>query len=249
MVCPQCRAENPADSAFCGACGRALAERAPSPHYLDRVALLRRELVILAFGVVLLLAAAFGAWYALFYQRSPAMIVRGFIEADRAGDFALEQQYVSNQWDSRVVLGILQAFRKQTGVSPFQSYRILDSSVSGQTAIVSVEITVTLPNRAGTGPLTTPGVNPPATGQNVLPITFTLLRENNEWRIDAAQTAMSVTGVLMALGYQQLGPYLPNLAPPGNLPPFSNPLPPPSNTPPSAPAPAAPTPPGSGGTI
>lgn len=238
MVCPECQSESPASSAYCGRCGRALGEEATAiPRYPDRAALLRREIVIMAVGILLLFGAAFGVWYALVYQRSPMVVVQRFIEADRAGDFALEQQFVSQQWDSQLVLGMLQAFRKQTGKSPFQNYRILGASVSGQSASVSVEITAHVPNLTGSGPASLPGPNPSPSGPTVLPITFTLRVEDGQWKIDAAQTALSVAGALVAMGYQQFGTSLPGLFPPGGPPGPSNP--PGSFTPPPGPNPPA----------
>ena len=115
MTCSRCGAESGSSDAFCRECGAPQPASGDSvPTYRSRASLLRRELAILSAGLVLLLGAAFGIWYGLFYQSSPAMVVRRFMDADRDARYADEQTYVLNRWDSQAVFSAFQAARKAT---------------------------------------------------------------------------------------------------------------------------------------
>src|SRR5437868_2374147 len=113
MFCPQCRSENPADNGFCGKCGGRLDAPAEVPRYERRESIVRREIRILIGGVLVIIAAVVIGWYLISYRRSPALVVRNFIEADRAGSFSEEQRFVSSRWDSRMILSLLQTVRQQ----------------------------------------------------------------------------------------------------------------------------------------
>src|SRR5215212_7521869 len=111
MVCSHCNSDNPAEMLYCGRCGRSMdAGNAPVPRYTDRAVLLRRELALVLLGIVVLVVAAYGAWYALFYQRSPVAVVRGFLDADIAGQYMREEQHVARGAGSRFILSTFQAF-------------------------------------------------------------------------------------------------------------------------------------------
>jgi hypothetical protein len=226
MVCPQCRADNSGANSYCGSCGATLAHSAQglplsgggrqpistperlndSPRYERRESILRREITILAAGLAFVAASPFGAWYLFFYQRSPAMIVQKFVEADRAGNLTAERQYVSSTWDSRMILSGLQTFRQQAGSSPFDKYRIADVSVNGDSATVDVEVTITAP--AAMRPIVPPAAGAPAARNNTVTVGFALIREKGEWKIDPAQTLAGLSGVLLAQSFQQLAPTL-----------------------------------------
>jgi hypothetical protein len=227
MICPHCKVENPHGDSYCGKCGHGLTEEvARLPRYTDRRLLVRRELAILLGGIFLIIVAACGAWYVVGYQRSPAMVVRKFIDADIAGQFAQQQQYVANSWDSRAALSLYQQIRQQAGASPFKNSVIKDVSVDrGQTAFINVEITVTPPKL----PVMPGGFAPPPalTTPTVFPFTFVMQRENGEWKIDSTQTLVSAAMAVAFTATQKLGPNFafPNMKlPPGfpNLAPAPN---------------------------
>jgi hypothetical protein len=235
MICPNCGNENPS-RAYCAECGARLDPGDTVMEHPRRESLLKREIVIIFAGLAALIGAAFGAWYILYASRSPGVVVVKFIEADRAGRLAEEQQYVSNHWDSRMVLSAMQTFRGQTGSSLFQKYSIAGVSEFGETATVNVQITVNPP------PLL-PGAPPPVAPAvpTTMFVPFTLIREGRDWKIDASQTLAGVSGVLMAMGIQQAAPTFQNLLPPGVMPGFG--AIPPIAAPPLSRA----TPPSSGG--
>src|SRR5262245_39978961 len=119
MVCSHCHSENPVGNGFCGKCGTALSESPyVAPRYERRESVVRREIAILACGVLGIIAAVVIGWYLVSYQRSPALVVRHFIEADRAGAFQEEERYVSTRWDSQMILSLLQNVRQSAGQSP-----------------------------------------------------------------------------------------------------------------------------------
>jgi hypothetical protein len=218
MVCAHCNRENPADTLYCGQCGRGLQTGDPStPRYADRTTLLRRELAFVFFGIVALLAAAYGAWYVVFYQRSPVAVVRGFLDADVAGQYSREEEYVAPGAGSRFILASFQTFRKQSGASPFKGYNITGSSTSGNSAYVNVNIPAKTPTPGGTpfGPM-------PGSSATSMTITFALVRQNNTWKIEPAETLASAAGVLATLGYQTVIPSLPGLLAPGAMPNLGN---------------------------
>jgi hypothetical protein len=248
MLCPSCAAENPSGNAYCGKCGTTLNEAAAFvPRYSDHKRLVRRELAVLFFGVCALLGVSWLVWYLLVSTRSPANVVRAFIESDRSGQLTRQQEMVSNTWDSRAALTLFQAIRQQSGSSPFQDYRIIRTNEGrSNQAFVDVEVTVPPPSIA----LVTPA---PATsgGNSVVPnkikitVTFVLGRQGDEWKIDSAQTLASVISALAANGFQQFRanspnfPNIPNLPlPPG----WPNILAPPQ-TAPLGPVPVQPAPP------
>jgi hypothetical protein len=207
MACAHCGAESPAGNHFCGKCGHALAEpdSGPSPRYASRSVILRREIAILSAALFVLAGTVFGVWYALFYQRSPEMVVRRFVDADLNNQFSRQNQYLVDRWDSRVVLSVFQALRRQTGGSPFRDYRITGSSQSGNTAYVNVVLTFTPPS--------VPGVNTPLNaaappGPTSVPFSFILLSDHGEWKIDGSQTLANAAGALAAVGYTQIAPLL-----------------------------------------
>lgn len=219
-LCPSCEAENASTNAYCGQCGTILDDaRAVVPRYADSKRLVRREVVILFAGVFAVLTALWTAWFFLVSTRSPAHVVRSFIEADRAGQYAQEQELISDAWDARMALSLFQGIRQQAGSSPFQNYRILDTSGSqGDTAFVTVELT--LPATAGIQP--PPLVQPPAkgaAGKQKLLVTFVLTRRGDTWKIDSSQTLSGVLSALAAQGLQQFQWNVPNLpgmtVPPG----------------------------------
>jgi hypothetical protein len=216
MICAHCRAENPADNTYCGQCGSALAEDAAPPRYPDRASLIRREIVIVAVGLLTLLAASYGVWLALYYRNSPESVVRQFIEADLAGRLDQQSQYVSSRADSRLILAAVQEFRRLSSASLFQDYRILGSTTRGQSATVSVLLTLPPPTQPPAPP--TPGMPAPPPANSTFPVTFSLIREDNEWKIDPTQTLSDVAGTLLANGYQNIQKNLPNLWPPPTLP-------------------------------
>lgn len=225
MNCGQCGAENPSDHRYCGQCSHLLDDDAPVPRYRDRTSLLRREFVLIGAGMTVLLAAAFFAWYLFYFQNSPEMVVRHFMDADRKNQFAGQQQYVSNRWDAQMMLTAFQTIRKQAGTSPFASYRIVDASSSGKTAYVHVNLLfdpIVMPAAPLLAPFRNPAapprpVPPPATpnGKVTVPVVFTLNYEDNTWKIDSSQTLATVLANLAALGYKQFGPNLLN----GGIPP------------------------------
>ncbi len=236
MICAGCGAENPSNNLFCGKCGDALSTPELEPRYSPRSVTLRRELTILALGLLLMTGAAFGAWYGMFYQRSPAMVVRRFIDADLQDQFSRQPQYLVDRWDSRMVLSAFQVIRQKTGSSPFKSCRIMGYSESGSTAYVNVQLSFTLP--------AVPGVNTPlnaaapAVATNV-PIAFVLTSQNGEWKIDGSQTLANAAGALAAVGYTQLAPLM-NGVPNIKLPGFSLPGAPAAGMPAVTPSPSQP---------
>lgn len=222
MLCPSCASENPASNGYCGKCGTVLNDAAVVvPHYGERKGLVRREIAVVAGGVCALLVAGGVAWYLLVATRSPTHVVRSFIEADRAGQFTREQEYVANTWDNQMALSLFQSLRKQSGSSPFQNYHILPGGSDKDPAHVNVEITVPPPSV----PLLAPLTAPPAANQNVpvnnvkMTVTFVLTRQNDEWKIDSSQTLASVAAALAAQGMQQFQMNPPNF----NLPNFNLP--------------------------
>ncbi len=191
------------------------------PQYRPRAVTLKREATIIAAGLALLLAAAMGAWYLIYYQRSPSAVVDRFMAADRRGSYSEETQYVADRWDSRLVLSALQNYRQQGGASPFNGSRIAGTTVTGDSAQVNVELklpAMTLPMPA------LPGIAPaPPPGNTTYVVTFVLIKQNGEWKIDPTQTLASLTGALLAGGLRGLPtapPNLPNLFPgaPGAVP-------------------------------
>jgi hypothetical protein len=226
MICPHCKAENPPADSYCGKCGHAVTEEAARlPRYTDRRLLVRRELAILLGGIFLIIAAACGAWYMVGYQRSPSAVVRKFIDADIAGQLAQQQQYVANSWDSRAALSIYQQIRRQAGVSPFKNSVIKDVSVDrGQNAFITVEITLTPPKMPAMPGFAAP---PALATSSILPISFIMVRENGEWKIDPTQTLVGAAMAVAFTATQKLAPNFtfPNLKlPPGfpNLAPAPN---------------------------
>jgi len=245
MICANCGSENPADNLYCGQCSyRLTATAAGAPHYPSRASMLRREFAILGVGLAVLLAAAFGVWYGLYYAKSPVMVVRRFVDADLNGQFSQQQPLIVNRWDAQMSLSAFQAIRRQIGRSPFQGYQVAGWSINGQTAYVTVSIPFRMPTLPGLG-IAMPGgtatpapVAPGAPPTTTLPIGFALTFENGEWRIDASQTFANAIGTLAAVGYAQIAPNLsnlpnlnlpnlnlPNLIPPGSFPNLLNPPP------------------------
>jgi hypothetical protein len=196
MNCGLCLAENQGNNAFCGQCGAPLADDSV-PRYPDQKKAARREIGIVIVGVVFVLAAAMGSYLAFYQTRSPETIVRKFIEADQKGDFAGESLYVSSGLDSRLIMSLVQGVRAQTGTSPFQQYKIIGSSVNNDRASVHVQITVNPPPAP---PSVAAPVPPVPTKYDIY---FFLIRENSDWKIDPAETAAGLTGVLLAAGLQQ----------------------------------------------
>jgi len=203
------------------------------PQYGTRDSLFKRELAIIAAGILLVLGAVYLTWMLVFRQNEPDVVVRKFVEADRAGRYAEQNALVANAWDASMILSTVQTFRQQSGISPFERYRIADSSVSGNNAQVNVEVTLN-PAPVSAFPA---AVQLPQT----LLVPFHLVRQGDGWKIDPTRTLAGLTGVLMAIGFQQLIPNLQNLLPPGlspsltpppaaTVPPTPNP-PPPSSTP------------------
>jgi len=231
MVCAHCGSECPAEHLYCGKCGRSIDggdTGGAATTYRPRSVALRREATIVALALVLIAASAFGAWYGLFYQRSPEMVVQRFVDADLQDKFALQNQYLVDRLDSRVVLSAFQAIRQHTGSSPFKDYRIVGTSASGNTAYVNVELRFSLPVVPGVNAppaLPAPAVGTP--GSTVVPFAFVLTVEKGEWKIDGSQTLANAAGALAAVGYTQLAPLIngvptitiPNLGPPGGAPP------------------------------
>src|SRR5579871_2094998 len=120
MICANCGTENPADNLYCGRCSYRLSENAAAVRrYPSRASTLRREFAILGGGLTVLLLAAFWAWYALGYARSPIMIVRRFVDADVSGQYSRQPPLIVNRWDAQMVLSGFQAIRRQVGRSPF----------------------------------------------------------------------------------------------------------------------------------
>lgn len=237
MLCSQCGAEGAAGNLFCGKCGGALdAERTvpvdpAGPSYRPRHEIVRREATILAAALLLIACVTFGVWYGLFYQRSPEMVVRRFIDADLQSQFARQNEYLIDRWDSRMVLSAFQAVRQHTGASPFKDYRITGTSQSGNTAYVNVELRFNLPSVPG---VNTPLNAPAPPGPTFVPFSFVLTSEQGGWKIDGSQTLANASGALAAVGYTQIAPLLngvpnitiPNLGLPGGVPlPMSPPTP------------------------
>ena len=235
MQCESCQAVNPSGNAFCGKCGAALSDSSGAvPVYPTRASNVGREMTLIAAGILAILVAVYGAWYFMYAQRSPDSVVRRFIEADRSGDMAAERKYVSSRFDSHVILSALQAVRTQIGVSPFNQYRILRSSITGETAFVYVELTFPrttpfIPN------ITTPAAPNPAVGPIVQQLPIYLIREDGEWKIDSTQTVAGITAIFVALGVQQMAP---NFTPPAGFPGFPGAATP--TAPPQQPMPSTP---------
>ena len=244
MLCAYCGAECPSGNLYCGKCGRSLdlGESDSAPRYRPRQIVLRHEATILAAALLLIAATAFGIWYALFYMRSPEMVVRRFIDADLQNRFAAQNQYLVDRWDSRMVLSGFQAIRQHTGSSPFKDCQITGASQSGNTAYVNVVLKFTLPTVPGVNaPLVAPPLPPtPAAppGPTLVPFAFVLSTENGQWKIDGSQTLANATGAFAAVGYTQFAPLLngvpnltlPNLGVPGGIP---VPAAPPASPPPA----------------
>ncbi len=199
------------------------------PQYTARDSLVRRELAIIAAGILLVLGAVYLTWLLVFRQNEPDVVVRKFVEADRAGRYAEQNALVANAWDATMILNTVQTFRKQTGLSPFERYRIADSSVSGNSAQVNVEVTL--------NPAPMPAFPTAPQLPQTLVVQFHLVRQGDGWKIDPTRTLAGLTGVLMAIGFQQLIPNLQNLLPPNlnptptqppvaTIPPAQNPPPP-----------------------
>jgi len=176
------------------------------PRYELRQSVLRREVAILVAGILAIFIACALTWYLLSYRGSPAFVVRQFIEADRAGVFSEEQRLVSSRWDSRMILALLQNVRQQSGASPFDKYLIQNVAISGETAEVGVQIT--LPASANL-----PVARARAATSTY--VSFSLVRENGDWKIDPTQTMSSLTGIILSLGLNNLGQ---GLLPPGGMP-------------------------------
>lgn len=194
MNCPNCHAENPAENGFCGKCGAPIdPERIPRYNHAHTV---KREVFIILGGISLLLASVVIAYVLFFRGIAPDAIVQGFIEADKSGNLSAENQYVTTSAASRMMLSMMQTMRGAAGTSPFQNYRITRSYGDPQNAMVDVEVTFAnpAPRIAGTPP-------PPP---NKYQLTFFLVRENSQWKIDPVQTTAGLTGMLMAMGMQQL---------------------------------------------
>ena len=189
-----------------------------------RESALRREVFIVLTGLALVLGGAYFTWFFMFRQNAPDAVVRKFLEADRAGRYTEQQALISKVWEARMIMDVVQAFRRQAGVSPFDNYRILNSSISGQNAQVDVEVTLSAP--AGL-PWPGAGANQP----NVMVVPFHLVLENRSWKIDPSRTMASLTGILFAQGFQQLMPRLQNLIPPNFQPPPGLPTAPPQPPP------------------
>jgi hypothetical protein len=208
MLCANCGAESSADNHFCGKCGFALSHEdgeAAAPRYRSRHVMLRREMAILAAALILIASTVFGVWYGMFYQRSPEMVVRRFVDADLQRQFARQNQYLVDRWDSRAALSAFQAIRQQTGSSPFQNCQITGCSQSGNTAYVNVVVSFTLPS--------VPGVNTPLNaaappGPTSVPFAFVLLSDHGDWKIDGSQTLVNASGALAAVGYTQIAPLM-----------------------------------------
>lgn len=208
MVCEHCGAESSAGNHFCGKCGYALADSDSGgslPRHAPRAVILRREIAILSAALLILAGTVFGVWYAMFYQRSPEMVVRRFVDADLNNQLSRQNQYLVDRWDSRMVLSAFQALRRQTGSSPFRDCRITGATQSGNTAYVNVVLTFTLPS--------VPGVNTPLNasappGPTSVPFAFVLLSDHGEWKIDGSQTIANAAGALAAVGYTQIAPLL-----------------------------------------
>jgi hypothetical protein len=246
MVCPSCGIENPAPNTFCGKCGTALGaapgDAATSvPRYGDQKRLIKRELAMIGGGVAALVCAGWVAWYLLVATRSPAHVVKAFIEADKAGQYAREQELIANSWDNRMALSLFQSLRKQSRTSPFQNYRIVSTGEFGGSRTSYVEVEVTMPT------LSIPYLSPaPAMGSGGPPhsklgVMFILTRQSDEWKIDASQTLATVASALAAQGLQSLPlgpgslpsfPSLPNIQLPPGWPNIT--LPPAATAPPSS---------------
>ena len=195
----------------------------PIPRYGPRDSLLKREILILGAGLGLVLASMYIAWLFLFRMNAPDAVVKRFIEADLAGRPADQQALVARTWDAKLILDMIQEFRRRSGSSPFQDYRIATTSVNGPDAQVNVTVTLTPP-----AALLFP--SGPQTPQSLI-IPFHLVREDNEWKIDPTRTMIGLSGVLVSAGFQQLAPRLGGSIP---LPPTPGP-PPQSPFPPAAP--------------
>ncbi len=250
MLCPTCRSENPAANGYCGSCGTVLNDAsAVVPKYNDRKGLVKREIALVLGVCSALVIAGSVVWYLLYATRTPAHVVRSFIEADRAGLLPREQQYVAGEWDSQAALSFFQTLRRQSGSSPFQNYHILPGGTDKEPAYVNVELTVPPPSIPLLNPATPPPANQTVPVNNVkVVVTFVLKRQNDEWKIDGSQTLMSVASTLAAQGLQQfqanpltlpnlkLPPGFPNLGlPPGLAPGLAPPALPPGLTPGPAP--------------
>lgn len=200
------------------------------PHYSSRESLYRRELAVFAAGIALLLGAGYLAWFLIFRVNAPDAVVKSFIEADRAGRYSQQDALIADRWDSTMMLETIQTFRRQSGVSPFDRYRMLGTSVNGENAQVEVEVTVNVQPVPAF-----PGLNPPTPQTLIIP--FHLVKQKDRWKIDPSRTLIGLTGVLMATGFQNLMPQLGNLIPPS---PGGAPQPPPAAAPKPSPAPARP---------
>lgn len=235
MVCAHCGAEISADNQFCGKCGSTLCEPETATGYPSRPSTIRREVAILTTALLLIAATALGVWYGLFYQRSPEMVVQRFVDADLQNQFARQNQYLIDRWDSRMVLSAFQTVRRHTGGSPFQNCRITGSTQDGNTAYVNVDLKFATPS--------VPGVNTPLNaaaqaGPTTVSFSFVLSSEKGEWKIDGSQTLANATGAFAAAGYMQIAPLLngvPNItlpnfpipgSPPNNASPLTQPAPP-----------------------
>lgn len=230
MVCPQCRAETPADNQFCGKCGFPLSGEGATYPQSRRDSAVRREITVIFAGITLVLIGVAAAWYLLVVAHSPASAVRSFLEADKREDFAAEQQYVRAGLDSQVILSLLQVYRQTSGKSPFQNYAITTTQVSGETAMVWVQITLPA------SPNVLAGFTPPrGAAPNVSSVPFQMVREGGNWKIDPAITMTILAGALLVNGFQQWAPTAPampmpyapgplRMAPPGSGPRSSTPM-------------------------
>jgi hypothetical protein len=223
MVCSHCGAESAADNQYCGKCGSTLGNADPTPRYPTRPSTIRREAAILGTALLLITATGLGIWYGLYYQRSPEMVVQRFVDADVQNQFARQNQYLIDRWDSKMVLSAFQTVRQHTGGSPFRDCRITGSTLSGNTAYVNVEVKIAIPSVPG---VNTPLNAPAPPGPTTVPFAFVLSSEKGEWRIDGSQTLANATGAFAAAGYIQFAPLLngmpniklPTLSMPGSIP-------------------------------
>jgi hypothetical protein len=245
VECPSCAAENPTSNTYCGRCGDQLSGGEPSvPHYASSRSLVKREIVIVAAGITAVLAAAWCAWYLMVAARSPSAVVSEFMELDRKGRYAQQENLVASSWDNRMALSLFQQMRQQSGSSPFQNSRIVRASETrSQNAFVDVELSLTPPSLPFLGSLQKQSPGQPSTMK--MNVTFVLVREGDGWKIESSQTLASVIAALMARGFQQFSmpPGTPNIMLPPGWPTLG--FPPPSTSPSIPPS----TSPSTGGTI
>jgi hypothetical protein len=177
-------------------------------------------------GIAFILAAVAGAYFLFLVPRSPAYAVQKFMEADQAGNFTEQNRYVSTRWDSHLLLSAFQAIRQQSGASPFQKSRIVNTYQRNDIAVVSVELTLPNPPPVPANPA------PAIPANNKVVVSFQLVREGNDWLIDPAQTMAGLAGVLVGMGINQspIGTLFPlpgglggTVAPPIATPPTSAP--------------------------